>query len=416
MKNKKIMAVFGYNNSRIYDVMKIKTLVKEKHDAEILLVKEAINLQDREVTPYCLDYAPEDPQVIDSLLSYLKENNLDLIGCLPFSDKGVIGASHVSAKLGLFGDDPLSSYAMLDKKLFRELEAEIDLSDSVYKKPFFYTLHSEDEIFNLLSRKGPFFIKPTAEGNSRGCMKIESSNDIKHWLKENSSSLKQGAICEELLGNNNEFSFDGVAGHYWITEKFTTSGSYRAEYQQIVPAPFSESKNIQLYETLEPLLSQLGSRGGAFHHEFFLMQDDRIASVEPNRRPAGMWIWDLATWAFEAIDPWSCWIDRCANIQSDKTVLKKKFFAGVRGVISNKNGRLTNLNKEKIKNQLDKNFGAENLRISFLKENESSVRSIPRDNSDFLAFIALRDPNYQALCKNLDLAQNIFLENLEVGP
>jgi hypothetical protein len=400
MKKQKVVAIFGYNNTRIYDVKKIKDLIQKRCDAEVLLIKESVEAQDLEVTHFCFDHRPDDPNITDELKVYLDNNLLELIGCLPFSDKGVVGAAHVAKQFNLFGDDPNSSFAMLDKNLFRELELQIPINETVYKKPFFHVVHFADEIFNLFALKGAFFIKPRAEGNSRGCMKIESLADIIQWLDDNSQCLKSGVICEEILSNNNEFSFDGIDNNYWITQKFTTSGAYRAEYQQIVPAPFNEIETKRIHGILKPLLGHLGSNGGAFHHEFFLLEDQRVASVEPNRRPAGMWIWDLASWAFEGFNPWIRWVDRCTQTETEKIELTPKYFAGVRGVISAENGCLSEIKRENIEKELCTLFGPDNYRLSFLKSENSLVRSIPRDNSDFLAMIAIRNQNYEKLLEN----------------
>lgn len=414
MKNTKVVAIFGYNNTRIYDVKKIKDIILSRCNAVVLLVKESIEAQDLEVTPFCFDYRPEDPNVTEKLKAYLNENSLELIGCLPFSDKGVVGAAHAAKEFQLFGDDHISSFAMLDKNLFRELESRISIDETTYKKPFFQVVHTADEVIKMFEVKGSFFIKPTAEGNSRGCMKIETHADIEQWLKESSSCLRTGVICEEILSNDNEFSFDGVDNNYWITQKFTTTGAYRAEYQHIIPAPFDQKETKRLHGILRPLLGQLGSKGGAFHHEFFLLNDQRVASVEPNRRPAGMWLWDLASWAFDGFNPWVRWVDRCTQTETETIDLTHKYFAGVRGVISKTSGNLSLIMKEAIEKELSEVFGPDNFRLSFLKNENASVRSVPRDNSDFLALIAIRNENYENLVSNLELANNIFIKNVEI--
>ncbi|MES2770268.1 MAG: hypothetical protein V4596_14085 [Bdellovibrionota bacterium] len=410
----KVVAVFGYNNNRIYDVYKIKDLVKNKCNAEIVLIKKNITSLDRDVSPYCFDFEPSDHEIVLPLMNYLDKNSLDLIGCLPFSDKGVVGAAHVAKKLNLFGDSEATSLAMLDKLEFRKLEQKIEMNAEEYKKPFFYILHSKKELEALLSKVGPYFLKPTNEGNSRGCMKIETTRDLDIWMIDHSNSLKVGVICEEVLSNKNEYSFDGVNGAYWITKKFTTEGSYRAEYQHVVPAPFNTEENNRIYSILTPFLKKLGSNGGAFHHEFFILDDNRVASVEPNRRPAGMWLWDLASWAFDGFNPWEQWIDLCSNRNPKGVDLKKNNFAGVRGVISKKDGAIHFLQKERAAKELAKIFG-DNFRLSFLKEEKSIVRKEPRDNSDFLAFIAIKNKNYEKLLSDLELAEKIILNCIEVS-
>jgi hypothetical protein len=411
----KVLAVFGYNNSRIYDLNNIRKLAHEKCGAEILLIKEDIVDADRAASQFCFDHAPDDARMAKALKNFLSNNNLELVGCLPFSDKGVIGAAHVANELGLVGDDAPTSFAMLDKMQFRVLEQSITIDSELYKKPFFFTAYTNSEIKNLFEAKGSLFIKPRAEGNSRGCMKIENVEQLDEWLVENKSFIVNGVICEEVLSDSNEYSYDGVSGSYWITQKFTTSGSYRAEYQHIMPAPLSSDVSVKLHKIFRPLLSELGSRGGAFHHEFFKLSDGRFASVEPNRRPAGMWIWDLASWAFRDFNPWIQWIDHCSGAVINEKELVTQSFAGVRGIISKKSGTLKSIDEQEIALLINQEFGKENVRISFLKKVNAQVRDIPRDNSDFLAFIAIKNPDYNLLCKSLEQAEAIFLKNCEIS-
>ena len=175
-------------------------------------------------------------------------------------------------------------------------------------------------------------------------------------------------------------------------------------------------KSDSIHSLLKPLLIELGSKGGAFHHEFFILKDGRIASVEPNRRPAGMWIWDLANWAFEDFDPWTRWTDRCLTDETtSKILLRPKAFAGVRGLIAKKSGKIKFINRQKIEAGLEERFGSGNYRISFLKQPGSSVNSEPRDNADFLGYLALKNVCYEKLLIDLDDASRIFLSHLEVS-
>lgn len=411
----KVVAVFGYNNTRIYDLVKIRKLVKERLDAEVLLVKEAINDDDRKVVEHCFDCRVEDPQIVEPLLDYLRSREFELIACLPFSDKGVVGAAHVAKRLGLVGDDSSTSFAMLDKTLFRKLESSLVVDSSKYKKPFFTIAHSKEKVKEVFSTRGSFFIKPTSEGNSRGCMKIETQADLDRWFIENPTALKNGVICEEILANSNEFSFDGVDGCYWITQKFTTSGAYRAEYQHIIPAPFPADVKGSLHSTLKPLINELGSNGGAFHHEFFVLDDGRVASVEPNRRPAGMWLWDLAGWAFEEFDPWSRWIDWSAGRSVKKGELRQKAYSGIRGVIVKHDGKINRIDARAAEDELKTMFGEQNVRLSFLKNAGDTVRREARDNSDFVAFVALKHESHSTLLSSLEAAEEIVLRHVEIA-
>lgn len=247
-------------------------------------------------------------------------------------------------------------------------------------------------------------------------MKISKGSDIEQWLEDNESSLKSGVICEEILSDDNEFSFDGVAGSYWITQKFTTRGAFRAEYQHIMPAPLPKTSTEKIHSVLEPLITNLGSRGGAFHHEFFILSDGRIASVEPNRRPAGMWLWDLATLAFEDFNPWHLWIAHCAGHIKHQGRPIPKTFAGVRGVIVPEDCVLLEADSETLKALLISRFGNGFAKVSLLKKPNDLLRSIPRDNSDFVAFVALTHDNYDQLRNDLDEAAEIVISHLGVTP
>lgn len=412
--SKSVVAVFGYNNTRLYDVKKIKEIVEKQFDHSLLLVKEGINDSDLAVTPFCFDHPPDDPKVVTGLKDYLKTESLHLVGCLPFSDKGVIGAAFAAREFGLKGDHAESSFAMLNKHLFRELEKEIDLDDKTYKKPFFQVCYTEESLKIFFETAKTFFIKPCSEGNSRGCMLIDSEKSLEDWIKTYSKSLAQGVICEEVLGSDSEFSFDGVGGRYWITKKYTTSGAYRAEYQHIVPAPFEEHQRQKIHSVLEPLMEKLGSRGGAFHHEFFLLKDGRIASVEPNRRPAGMWLWDLAKNSFDEFDPWTAWISGCIGKNESIPILKQKQFSGVRGIISRESGILKCINHEAIKKEFEKKWPGRDYRLEFFKSSGAALEAVPRDNSDFIAFVALSHKDSDVLIHDLEQAEEIILGHLEV--
>jgi hypothetical protein len=266
----------------------------------------------------------------------------------------------------------------------------------------------------ILDKYGSFFIKPSSEGNSRGCMKIENKDDLSVWLEEHSAYMPQGVLCEEILSEGNEFSFDGVNHTYWITQKFTTKGSHRAEYQHILPAPFSSHETDSIHRTLVPFLNHLGTRGGAFHHEFFLLPDNTLASVEPNRRPAGMWLWDLAEWSFEDFSPWKSWLDIYSGSPETIDPLRPKYFSGVRGAISRISGKIVSIDEGKIREELKSLFGNQVYKFKGFKKVGDQVTHAPKDNSDFLYFIATRNEKYEQVISNLKSAENIILNNIDI--
>ena len=64
-----------------------------------------------------------------------------------------------------------------------------------------------------------------------------------------------GILVESLIENAKEFSWDSVAGKQWITEKHTTEGHYRAEYQQVVPARLTPADEILLRSAGEHIVN-----------------------------------------------------------------------------------------------------------------------------------------------------------------
>jgi hypothetical protein len=99
-----------------------------------------------------------------------------------------------------------------------------------------------------------------------------------------------------------------VAGSTWITEKTTTEGAYRAEIQQVVPAPLSAEVQARLMAAGQHMAALVSANNGAWHNEVFLGSDHLTSAVETNMRPGGMHIWDLAREAFIDFDPWERWV------------------------------------------------------------------------------------------------------------
>jgi hypothetical protein len=67
-----------------------------------------------------------------------------------------------------------------------------------------------------------------------------------------------------------------------------------------------------------------------------------------------------------------------------------------------------------IETELSRRFGNNEFRLSVLKSRGDVVRSEPRDNSDFLAFVALRDRDPERLQSMLVDAEHIVLSGMVV--
>ena len=131
-----------------------------------------------------------------------------------------------------------------------------------------------------------------------------------------------------------------------------------------------------------------------------------------------MWIWDLATTAFPKMNPWKLWISKCLNSEkmtfTENRLPKREFYAGVRGVISKTSGIILDIDEDSILRDLSKTFGHGSFKLSILKNKSEEVKAIPKDNSDFLAFVSLRNKNYDTLIRDLAQAEQIILNYMTV--
>lgn len=396
----KVVAIFGYNNTRLYDVKKIKVILL-KQEIEIMLCKEGITSEDKEVSQYCFDTKLHGShQEIEQAYLHLKKwlilQNIEVIGILPFSDKGILLASYAAEKIGLISDDYNTSITGLDKFQFRKTEASIN-TPTWYKKPKFRKIKQNSDIIKFYSLiESPVFVKPTKEGNSRGGFLVKSIEDVESAYQNVKPYVSDGAIVEECAMNGREFSFDTVAGKCWITEKETTIGHRRAEIQQILPAPLKQKEYDRLIEAGRLVSEISGSKGGAAHNELFLFSDYTTMTVEPNRRPAGMHIWDMAEHAFTNFKPFEIWVNWAIGKQSVAfEVLEAQQYVGIRMIQASSSGNIIEIDNEGI-NSIKVNFN-EVIEINISKNLNETVYSNPRDNADFLGYVIAKHKDHNKL-------------------
>ena len=409
-----VILVLGYNNTRINDVKKIRHKAIEYLGAETVLCKKNPT-QDDFCTAYHvidvdLDGNAENASIV---ITNCKKLNLKIIGLLPFSDKGTQLGAFLAKKLNLPGPDPATIKSALDKFSFRKAEKEAENPPAGYKKTASIRIHSLDELKSLYNKlNGKIFIKPTSEGNSRGCIKPLSKSDCEvawHLLEKYKTN---GIIVEELIESNTEYSSDHVNGFAWITEKKTTQTNYRAEYQQIVPAPLTTSQHETITAAGKFMADLSGANGGAYHNEiFYLKNSDKVAAVEPNLRPAGMRIWDLAAIAFLNFDPWKEWLLCATNKENpDKKSLLQNCYAAIRMITAPKNGVLEKIKNYNINNDF-KSDTAKLLEIVWTKKMGDQITTEIEDNADFLGYFIAKSKDYNSLVIFLE-ETNLKLQNL----
>jgi hypothetical protein len=303
--------VVGYNNSRIYDVAKLRDICHREYRAAVVLFTEHAKPQDHAAADVVL-VAPlgavEGAVAVAPIAEELRRLDLRPVGVLPFSDRGVPLGACLARSFGLPGADPAQAAAGLDKRRFRRLEAAAPAHPPGYSPVRSWSVRTLPEFEAAVERLGgSAFVKPANEGNSRGCQVVSDIGMCRRAWAALAPYHDDGVIVEMLIENAREYSWDFVAGARWLTAKHTTQDRFRAEMQQIVPAPLDPRRVALLDRAGEHVRQLVSTDNGAFHNELFL-RDNGVVAVETNMRPGGMHIWDLARLAFADFDPWRMWL------------------------------------------------------------------------------------------------------------
>lgn len=402
MKN--VVLVLGYNNTRVNDVKKIRQKSKEYLNAETVLCKKSPTPEDAAAADYVIDVGLEGTETnVQKVLNSCKELNLKVIALLPFSDPGTQLGAALANHLNLNGPVPGKIISGLDKSHFREQEKHAALVPTGYKKVKSQRITSFEQLQQMYQElNGKLFLKPAKEGNSRGCINLTKEKSLESAWSEVSKYLEGGVIAEELIDEAKEYSWDHVCGYSWVTEKKTTQNEYRAEIQQILPAPISSSV-FKCISSAGSFMSDLsGSNNSACHNEvFFNEKTNNVIAVEPNLRPAGMRIWDLAAIAFENLDPWKEWVLWAAGINnSESKELVRNYYVGIRMIQAEKSGVLKEINSINIAQFTRDDF--EIVELTWTKKSGDSITTVVKDNSEFIGFVIAKSKNYSQLANYLN--------------
>ncbi len=410
---KDAILVLGYNNTRINDVIKIRDSAYKLLGAITVLCKKDLNETDKNAVDVAIDVSLEQKnENIERVLQACKEQNIRIIGVLPFSDQGTQLGAKLAKHLNLPGADDESIVPALNKYAFRKKE-------SAAVKPYGYVSVDAKEVTSLNELQLVFkefnssvFIKPIAEGNSRGCIMIKKYEDCEPAWDEVKKYLSGGIVAEKLIENAQEYSWEHVAGYSWITEKVTTKTKYRAEPQHILPAPITQNEESILRNGAKFMAEICGYNGCACHNEIFLLNTkDKVMAVEPNLRPAGGKLWDLSSHAFENFDPWTSWIQwATGNIDGKPKSLKQICFAGMRFISSRKDGKLKQIGIADL-NALALHCTGTFIELVWTKKPGDTITQNPHDNSDFLGYFTAKALDYEQLSSLLLKTEDILANN-----
>ncbi|OJT51183.1 ATP-grasp domain-containing protein [Pseudomonas moraviensis] len=402
MSTKSCMVVVGYNGNRVNDIQKLRECCHRLYNARLVLLVEQVQADDHRVADHVCSTSFAEADVLDSVeqvAGCLSADHWQLLGVLPFSDRGVLLGAALATHFGLPGITPAQSRAGLDKQIFRQLEARAESSPVDYRPVASMRIDSLAQLRQrVVEFGGKGFIKPACEGASRGCRVINHPGECEEAWQALKPYREGGIVLEELVQNAREYSWDDVAGSTWITEKTTTEGAYRAEIQQVVPAPLNAQLQARLMAAGQHMAALVSADNGAWHNEVFLRDDGLSSAVETNMRPGGMHIWDLARHAFEDFDPWQRWVRWAVAGHIDRHVPVARGHCGIRLLRAPLDGILRSMPDIAA---LAHNLGMDLVEALYAKKVGDPVSALVQDNTAFVGHIMLFNHDYAQLSDDL---------------
>ncbi|RKS17745.1 hypothetical protein BJ917_4926 [Pseudomonas sp. WPR_5_2] len=402
MNTTSCVVVVGYNGNRVHDIQKLRDLCKSLYNARLILLVEQIQPHDEQVADHVCSTSLAEKDVAASLelvVGCLSGDRWKLIGVLPFSDRGVLLGAALAGHFGLPGITRAEARAGLDKQVFRHLEATAETSPEDYRAVFSGRVESLPELRQrVVELGGKAFIKPACEGASRGCRVIHHPSECDEAWHALKPYREGGIVLEELIQDAREYSWDCVAGSTWVTEKTTTEGAYRAEIQQVVPAPLPADVQTRLMAAGRHMAGLVSQNNGAWHNEVFHRADQLTSAVETNMRPGGMHIWDLAKRAFVDFNPWERWVRWAVEGRIEHHEPVPRGYCGIRLLRAPAGGILRSTpDIEALARALD----IEVVEATFAKRVGDSVSALVKDNFSFIGHIVLFNEHYGQLSNDL---------------
>lgn len=413
-EHQKAVIVVGYNNTRVYDVKKIRTYAAEYFGAKTILCKKSPTTADFTAADYVIDTGLEAKQEFaDNVIKQCNDLHLTIIAVLPFSDQGTQLGAVIAQTLQLPGANPELVGAGLDKNLFRSFEASSENKPELYKPIVATRINSKEELQDLIAKTpSGLFIKPCQEGNNRGCLSVNSLEDCDYAWAMVEKYKAGGIMVEELISDAQEYSCDAIGSVTWLTLKDTSiypSGG-RGEIQYILPAPESENETARKLAAGRFMAELCGAFGGAYHNEIFVKQNT-IMAVEPNLRPAGARIWDSAQMAFADFNPWVTWIRSRVGENIDNVKLTRNYYVGQRFIEAAHAGVIASL--PELQTKIYGN--SEVVELVWSKNVGDVVVTDITTNADYVGYILVRNKDNAAELNvtlkeiTADLAQRISI-------
>jgi biotin carboxylase len=202
------------------------------------------------------------------------------------SDLAMTTINYIANNMELIGNSAECTAVTTNKYEMRKR-----LSEQNLPCPKFMKINSADKpITDNLSF--PLIIKPTDRSGSRGVAKINTKENISHFIQRAlSESLEHESILEEYI-EGREISVEMVSWqgtHHFITctDKVVTGEPYFVEIEQHEPANLSSDLQSRIVALVKEALTILGVEYGASHSEILITDDEEIFIVEIGARMGG---------------------------------------------------------------------------------------------------------------------------------
>lgn len=401
--------VVGYNNIRLYDVLRMRDIAQRNFNADLVLAQESPNENDYKHLQHVVPATFSKPeQSAEEVLNSIRSIGFEPIGILPFSDKGVQLGAYLADLLKLPGAEKSRVQAACDKAEYRRLEQKNKLPKNLksVKSGVAHTVEEIDQYAKIWDTH-KLFLKPCGEGNSRGCIAVEDLCELHRAWSHVERYKDNGILVEELIENAVELSVDSVCKTQWITRKYTTSGLYRAEYQQLI-GQWPEKVAIRnMLSEVGDWVSALCGGSGAYHNELFLLKDHSIRVVEPNMRPAGGFIWDLAAHAFDEFDPWNIWLSWACGDSPFQRDIKKRQSVVIRLIPASADGHINYLP--------DLPESSSIVELRWYRKINDYITKNPMDNSGFLGHVICVGTTDEAALYAAKESTDELLSNIQIS-
>jgi len=294
------LLVIDYNLSRIDDVKALFQYAKNRYGYTTVLIRDNPSSLDYDMADCVINADPLSSQFVHEAILGLNKLPYFIACGLVFSDNAVQSGATLLNTLGVYVDSPTLAVNAFCKEAYRQEESNIRalLEGQGMWVPSYKRIANKRELEEFVAASpGGVVVKPTKEGNNRGVVMIESPtlDSINAAMEEVGPYLENGVIVEQRIPFTSEYSFDGIGAQQFITQKFTARGTFPVEYGQLVPAEINAQRANKIKTAGNIANIICGQRNGPFHNEVRVADDNgTMAVVEPNRRPAGMKIWELA--------------------------------------------------------------------------------------------------------------------------